>query len=387
MKTHIFAFLVFLFLLFANPIYAVVDPLAFTNNKYGIHVIDENDLYDAAKLVNSSGGDWGYVTMVITYDDRKLEKWQRTFDLLKNWHLIPIIRLATRLSNDTWEKPKNDQAKDWSNFLEKLHWPIKNRYVVLFNEPNHAKEWGNDVNPREYADIAVEFSKEFRNTSSDFFILPAGLDASAPNSSQTMDELKFLSIILSDYPNYLSYFDGWTSHSYPNPGFRGKVSDLGRGTLRTYLWEMEVLKSLNQRSNFPIFITETGWPHKEGSLINYSYYSAVDINNHIIEAANIVWRDPQIVALTPFLLNYGTYPFSNFSWKKEGQNAFYPYYYSYQNIPKNSGSPQFSYVFEKFEGLKLENLSRKDNSNLKGTLDWLSLKVNLRSLFYRWFKL
>ncbi len=372
---------------FASDTEAVVDPLDFPNNKYGIHIIDENDLYDAASLVNSSGGDWGYVTLVIRDDDLNLEKWQKIFALLGNWHLIPILRLATHLSGDTWVKPDAGEADKWSDFLSRLHWPVKNRYLVIFNEPNHAKEWGGELNPAEYARILVSFSEKLKNLSSDFFILPAGLDASAPDGKETINEVNYIKQMVEAVPNIYSYIDGWTSHSYPNPGFIGKPSDTGRGSLQTFRWEMEILISLGQKADFPIFITETGWPHMEGSWYNRYFYDSGKISIFLNEAADTVWNDPKIVAVTPFVLNYQSYPFSNFSWKKEGNNGYFIYYDTYRSFQKTAGTPQLSRAFEKFEGLKIENLNTTDSTDLKSWISWEKITGALHSLFYRVFKL
>src|SRR4030042_1329311 len=95
MKNIIIPALFCIFLIFIiplNPVWSIYDPLTVPNNKYGIHIIDENDLENAAALVNSSGGDWGYVTLVITEQDRSSDKWTGIFDTMKNYHLIPLIR-------------------------------------------------------------------------------------------------------------------------------------------------------------------------------------------------------------------------------------------------------------------------------------------------------
>ena len=52
---------------------AIVDPLTFPNNRFGIHITDENDLAEAAELVNGGGGEWGYVTVVIRQDDQNID--------------------------------------------------------------------------------------------------------------------------------------------------------------------------------------------------------------------------------------------------------------------------------------------------------------------------
>ena len=45
------------------------------NNRVGVHILDPNEINDAAKLINSSGGDWGYVTIPIRSNDRDRDKW------------------------------------------------------------------------------------------------------------------------------------------------------------------------------------------------------------------------------------------------------------------------------------------------------------------------
>lgn len=350
-------FILILFLQIATKVEAIVDPLSVPNNKYGIHIVDENDLIDAAKLVNSSGGDWGYVTMVVTDDDKNIDNWQKKLDLIRSLHLIPIIRLATHPVGDTWEKPKVEDAQAWTEFLSNLYWVSKNRYIIIFNEPNHASEWGGDISPSEYTQILTAFSQSLKKASPDFFILPAGLDASAPRGNSTMDEVEFIREMILTQPDVFSYIDGWTSHSYPNPGFRGSVSDSGRGTLMTYLWELEILKSFGQNFNFPVFITETGWPHMEGIPTNRNYYNADYLKGLINEAAQTVWTDTQVVAITPFILNYQAYPFANFSWRKVNEESFYPYYDTYKALPKISGKPLLNSAFGNFSGLKLQNLA------------------------------
>lgn len=338
--------------------FAVVDPLSVPNNKYGIHIIDENDLENAAKLVNSTG-DWGYVTMVITAEDRHKDKWQKIFDRMRDLHLIPIIRIATRPIADQWEKPKMEEASVWADFLDSLYWVTKNRYVILFNEPNHAREWGGTINPQEYAEIVKIYSLTLKQASADFFILPAGLDASAPNSSSTMDEVNFLREMVFSEPNIFSAIDGWTSHSYPNPAFSGNVTDTGRGTLQTYLWELSILKSLGLSRKLPVFITETGWAHEEGSN-NKFYYPAAALTDFYAVASQNIWNDAQIVAITPFILNYQSYPFSAFSWVLPNrENEFYPFYYTYQSLAKVMGKPILNRIFPDINLLARLDLDNK----------------------------
>lgn len=342
MRLIYIACVVFLLFLFAIPtcIYAITDPLAVPNNKYGIHIIDENDLENAAALVNSSGGDWGYVTIVIRQDDRNLDKWRSIFAKLQNLHLIPLLRLATQTDGDKWIRPHIDQAISWKEFLNQLPWPIKNRYVILFNEPNHSKEWGGSVDPLDYALILKSYSTQLKESSSDYFILPAGLDTAAPNDNQTMDFQTFMNALIYALPDFSDLIDGWTSHSYPNPGFIGKVTSYGKGTIRSYQWELNQLRKKGIIKPLPVFITETGWPHQNGTSYGKYFYDEDKVAANIRDAASSVWNDLQIVAITPFVLNYQSYPFDQFSWQKMGSQEFYGAFYAYQSIVKIAGQPE-----------------------------------------------
>ena len=110
-KISIIFFVLCTFLLKVNIIYAIEDPLAVSNNRFGIHIFAENDLLDAVTLVNSSGGDWGYVTFVIREDERDKSRWQRVFNNLRLLHLIPIIRIASSQEEYGWKELDVDDIK------------------------------------------------------------------------------------------------------------------------------------------------------------------------------------------------------------------------------------------------------------------------------------
>lgn len=317
-----------IYLFIPAAISAIYNPREVLNNKFGIHIIDENDLESAAALVNSSGGDWGYVTIVIPQNEMKPEKWQSAFKTMERLHLIPIIRLATGLNGDTWKQPLLEEAENWAEFLNLLPWFTQNRYILIFNEPNHAKEWGGKIDPRGYADVLERYSQILKSKSADFFILPAGLDASAPNSNQTKDESLFLQEMITYKSNIFDYIDGWTSHSYPNPNFSGSVLARGKGTISTYDWELKYLNLMGVKKELPVFITETGWVHNEKIAENFW------------QASQTIWKDNRIVAITPFILNYQSFPFADFSWQKQDSSFFHPQYDAYRSIPKINGEPK-----------------------------------------------
>ena len=336
-KIPILLITIFLIFLFPKNLYATENPLSSPNNRFGIHILDENDLPDAANLVNSTGGDWGYVTLVIRSDERDTARWQRVFDKMRRLHLIPIIRVATRQQGGGWEKPKLDEIDGWVSFFNSLNWVIKNRYLVIGNEPNHASEWGGKINPEEYSDYLFIFSQKLKIASPDYFILPGGLDASAPNSKVTLGEEEFLKRMIIKNPEIFLYLDGWTSHSYPNPDFSGSQDDKGRGTVTTFEWELRLIKSLGIAKDLPVFITETGWAHDMQGL-DTSLSDTGSIAQKLKTAYQTAWSNEKVVAVTPFILNYQDEPFDKFSWKKRGGD-FYSFYYEIKDLAKPKGEP------------------------------------------------
>lgn len=365
--------LILLFTIFFLPLSIFA---AEPNNKYGIHLAQPhlNDLENTAELVNSNGGDWGYVTLVIQENDRDHAKWQDIFDRLREFRLIPIVRLATKPASAEasageaegayWHRPDKEDADSWVRFLDSLNWVVKNRYIVLFNEPNHATEWGGSVDAKSYAEVTAEFAKKLKEKNADFFMMLAGLDASAPSSIPKFeDEEVFLRRFLDESEKFLSrvnssseessssdtnsrknfsasssqnifdYIDGWASHSYPNPGFSGSPWAYGRGTVRGYEWELELLGRLGIKKELPVFITETGWirQNREEQRVAENYRIAFE---------NVWGSDGRVMAVTPFVLDYQTDPFLGFSWKLPGEQIFYQQYYTVQSLSKIKGEPE-----------------------------------------------
>lgn len=306
------------------------------NNKYGMHIAvpDDQDIERVAKLVNSSGGDWGYITMVIHEDDRDIGKWQQIFDKLRDYHLIPIIRIATKAEGSNWRRPTKEDAGQWAEFLNSLNWVVKDRYVTLFNEPNHGQEWGGAVDPVGYAQVIEVFAQALHDTHEDFFVMPAGFDASAPSAPpRHQDEAAFVRTMVQEIgvEDFNRLFDGWASHSYPNPGFSASVNKRGRESITTYDWELSLLQSMGVKE-LPVFIKETGW--------NGDVLSREQIAENFRIAYEEVWiPDDRVVAVTPFILNYQGEPFLKFSWVKEGNSEFQPEYFSTLKLDKPKGDP------------------------------------------------
>ncbi len=321
-----------------------------------VAVPEENELRQVAELVNSSGGDWGYVTVVMQEDDLDRQKWQDVFDRMRELHLIPIVRLATRPEEGGfWRRPNETDIDSWVDFLDSLNWVVKNRYVVLFNEPNQGAEWGGAVDPKNYAGIVKQFAGKLKEQNSDFFVMIAGFDSAAPSQTPVYeDQTEFFRqmhlALDGGLPELFKNIDGWASHSYPNHGYVGSPTASGRNTVLNYQWELSLLRSFGVKKDLPVFITETGWPHFEGLSGQTGFYSADQVAKNFITYFSRILPDERVVAITPFIFNYQGEPFDHFSWRKPNNGEFYPQHETVLGISKTAGKPEQEQI------LKVEDL-------------------------------
>lgn len=334
MKKILALFILFLsiFLITAPKTFAIEDPFAHPNNKIGIHILFPSELQNAAKLVNSNGGEWGYVLIPIQSGDKDLQKWQAFMDQCKDLHLIPIIRLATEgdyFNTAVWRKPNLNDIVDFANFLDSLNWPTKNRYVIVFNEVNRGDEWGGTPDPAGYAQLLSYAVTAFKERSPDFFIISAGMDNAAPTTSIFTNEYTYLTQMNQAVPGIFNQIDGIASHSYPNPAFSQPPTVNTRMSIYSFSYEKALVDSLSNKPH-PVFITETGWSQDAVGKQNAATY--------FMQALNTPWNDSSIVAITPFLLQAGNPPFATFSFL-DASGSPSPLYTAVANLPKTKGEP------------------------------------------------
>ena len=284
MKTKVFVSLTNL-ILFIFILLFPYHTQAFTpNNKVGIHILHPSEIDLAAELVNSHGGDWGYVTIPIQPTDRDKTKWTQFMLKTKQLHLIPILRITTLPHGGTWAQAQNTDLVDFANFLNELPWPIQKRYVIIFNEVNRSQEWGGKVDPVSYSHILKNAYLIFKQRSPHFFILPAGLDNALPDSATSLSSRTYLRAMQQAIPDIWNYIDGWTSHAYPNPNFIASPYKTGWQSITSYRQTLTFIKK-----NLPVFITETGW--NQTKIKNpYFYYK---------KAWQIWLADNRVRAVTP----------------------------------------------------------------------------------------
>lgn len=355
--------MVFLFWFSAQNSKAIYDPLTVPNNKFGIHVFSDNEVDKAAELVNTSGGEWGYITVPIESKDRNREKWNEFMHKCKEYKLIPIVRLATFVQGENWQRPSRWDSVDFANFLNDLDWPTKNRYVVVYNEPNHANEWGGSVDPIDYGRVLTETMEVFKERNEDFYMLPAGLDVAAPNSeTEHMNWKNFLYQMNRSYPEALRQIHGWNSHSYPNPAFSSSPYQDHDHSIVSYRHELDYVKKVTGR-DLVVFITETGWSNEWLSEKTLANYWRVAIEER--------WTDDNIVAITPFVMFAGAGPFESFSFLNRDMQ------------PKSFATYYINYVKTKAEPMMAEEKEKKvlgESSEVSEVNDPNSSHLNETSL-------
>lgn len=306
------------------------------NNKFGIYIYaEESDFFELAQnLVNSRGGQWGYVLIPYNMGDQDREKWTRVFDQLSSKKLIPVIQLWN-LDYGQYQ----DELKDAANFLNSFIWPVKYRYIAVLNEPNSADFWYGRVKPEEYAKVLNYAIDVFKLENPDFYMLNAGFNTSAPTDSKHMDAFDYMKAMHREVPGVFNKLDGWASHAYPQPNFSGNPHNTGRWSIRAYDTELAFLKEvLGVNKELPVFITETGWAHAEGENYNSAYLPVEKIGEYFKTAYEEIWLpDSRVRAVMPFTIWYKA-PFDHFSWVNDDKVP-YSHYNVIKSLKKVKGAP------------------------------------------------
>lgn len=278
----------------------------------GIHILHPDEVEQAKQLLSRNDDKDQFITIPLSLNDlEKQKEWQRFFDKCHSLKLRPIVRLVTRFEGNAWKVPNRKDVLAYARFLSSLEWHRPELTIILFNEPNHMGEWGNSLQPEQFAQISAFAADWFHTEFKQYTVLPAGMDLAAPTGATTMEAFTFLQRALKEN-NYVEKMDGWTSHSYPNPGFSSSPKRTDKMGLRGYQHELAFLTSYTKKE-LPVYITETGWDQREvGGKALQAYY---------LEAFEKIWgKDNRIVAVTPFLLQGAPGNFAPFSFMdKDGK--------------------------------------------------------------------
>lgn len=319
--------------------FAITNPQDTPVNKIGVNILSpDSEIEEAAKLVNNNG-DWGWVVVVIKKSERNVDRWQSFLNLAAKNHVIPIFRIATDFDkNGSWQKPTDEDANSWADFLSKLYWPTKNRYIQIYNEVNRSSEWGGNVDAADYAKELEKTISALKAKRDDFFILNAPLDLALETSATSLNSAVFFQTMESASPGIFKKLDGWASHSYPNPDFAASPLKSGKTGIDGYKWELNQISKYLDGKKLPVFITETGWKRKT------DLSSGLDekiIAEYFKTAFENVWNDNQVISVSPFVFNYPESLFNAFAFKStDTEKEFHDYYYSIKDLEKTKGEPK-----------------------------------------------
>jgi hypothetical protein len=307
------------------------------NNKFGLYIYAERqDFFEkAAELVNSNGGSWGYVLIPYNVKDRDSQRWKRVFEDLNRLKLIPVIQL--------WDvDPENyeNQTRKAAKFLDSFDWPIKQRYISVYNEVNDKRFWYGKIDPAGYARILEFTIKTFKEADEDFMMMNGAFNVSATNNHETVDSFYYMQKMNEAIPGIFNKLDAWAAHPYPQPNFSGNPLSKGRWSIRAYEDELNFLKkNLGLKKELPVFITETGWAHREGVKEDRSFLSEEKVAENYKIAFEKVWlKDDRVRAVMPFTIKYNP-PFDHFSWIKDDYKSTYKQFDVIKSLPKVSGKP------------------------------------------------
>ncbi len=272
----------------------------------GIHLLSLDDLTKVRQLFGTEleSTKWRYITIPFTLEDTKrVDEWQRFFVEAKKHRIIPIVRLATKFEKGAWAQPSRQDIVALSFALNQLTWPTDERYVIVFNEVNHAKEWGNQLDPAGYAQILAFTAQWLHTESAQFRILPAAMDLAAPDGRETRSAFVYFEQMLATDPDVFIYVDYWNSHSYPNPGFSAEPTRKAVNSLWGFTYELDFIKQKTGR-DLKVFITETGWANNQKTRRWLAAYYAYALQH--------IWSDSRVMAVTPFVLKGDPGPFAEF---------------------------------------------------------------------------
>lgn len=269
--------------------------------------------------------------------------------------LIPVVRFAPDWG-DRRVRNQSDSGSDglaytglaasYAGIVRGLPlregWPF---YVEVHNEPNLCYEWACDRGrfamdriPSER--IAEEYASMLRDVADALHaigdprirVVNAGL---APGGVRWCEcvgagegafeagntSREFLSQMQTGVPGIFDRIDAFASHSYPAEGegwgFFVPYDRAGTG-LRYFESELTTIG----RTELPVLMTETGWPHMHGGT---TYGSRDEVATWTRQAYENVWlTHPSIRAIMPFILQ-DPGAWDGFAWVR-GDGSPYPVY-------------------------------------------------------------
>ena len=310
---------------------AVAGPAPSSNNIVGLNLArlrQPHYIRTAGEIANANGGSWGYVTILLTNQDRNASApeyvLQQILDRCYEVRLQPIVRVGTRFDEGTgiWERPTDDDPALWRTLFESVKWPTRTVWVIPANEPNLGREWGGNVDVASYARYLERFIHIFGD-SSRFKVVNAPLNLSNPHSPPEMqDAFDFLAEHLALTPTIFERLPGWASNSY-------KIDGVGEGERFTHRGYQVELEQIGR--DLPVLITESG-------VLNR--HDEDEIARFFVQAYKDWQSDPRVVAATPLFWDPDVDKHWMFTLDSSGNvETSSATYRTLRELPRVAGSP------------------------------------------------
>lgn len=303
------------------------------NNIVGLNVArlrQDRYIEAAANLVNANGGDWGYITVVFTADERDLAPGEHLLsqfvDRCYEQHLQPIVRVSTtfRQYDGIWDRPAEDDAERWRAYLERGKWPTKRVWIIAGNEPNLGRDWGGEVDAAGYARYLSHFLDVFAD-SEQFKVVNAPLDASNGAELPIMqDAFEFLAEMDAAVPDIFERLPAWASNPY-------RVLGQGDSLRYTHLAYEAELDAIGR--DMPVIITEAGHLDTGDDREIAAFYG---------EAFRDWMADPRVLAATPLFWHPDRGVYWMFDFDNSGKMTYTtPTYDLIRALPRVRGTPEY----------------------------------------------
>jgi hypothetical protein len=276
---------------------AEVPPLADAppNNIVGLNLARLHQpryLRAAADVVNANGGAWGYVTILLTRQERDNELsamvLQQLLDRCFEARLLPIVRVATTFDVETgiWERPTDDEPTRWRALFEQVRWPNRLVWVIPANEANLGREWGGEVDVVSYARYVEQFMNVFEGADR-LRVVNGPMNLSNPHKLPEMqDAFDFLERQADLTPSYFERLPAWATNSY-------RVDGLGEGARFTHKGYETELEFVGR--DMPVIVAESGFlnHHDDEAVARFfvQAYKEWQADRRVIAATPLIW-DP-----------------------------------------------------------------------------------------------
>lgn len=304
------------------------------NNIVGLNVarlVQPRYIWAASSVANANGGNWGYVTILLTRDDRDNElsghQLQQVLDRCYEARVQPIVRVGTRfdVATGVWDRPHDSDPARWRALFEQVRWPNRTVWIVPANEPNLGREWGGAVDVPSFVSYLNLFMATFADSDT-FKVVNAPLNLSNPHQLPIMqDAFDFLAEMAGLDGSIFERLPAWATNSYKVDGFGEGV----RFTHRGYELELEVIGR-----EMPVIITETGWLNRR---------SDEDIARFYTQAYKDWQADHRVIAATPLIWDPDVDDHWMFTFDDKGEIvSTNGGYHALRALPRVAGSPHLT---------------------------------------------